>query len=92
LVGHYTIPEDAMTPTTHNIQSMPFSQAEFQAALHEKVRQAVRLTLITILDEEVEAFIGAGPYQRTPRRRDHRNGFYTRSLGTSARFSRRLFV
>ena len=31
---------------------MPFSQAEFQAALHEKVRQAVRLTLITILDEE----------------------------------------
>ena len=72
-----------MTPTTNDTQSSPLDQAEFQALLHEKLRQAVRLTLVTILDEEVEAFIGAEPYQRTPWRRDHRNGSYTRSLGTS---------
>lgn len=72
-----------MTLTTDNTQFISFSQAEFQAALHEKIRQAVRLTLVTILDEEVEAFIGAGPYQRVPWRWDQRNGYYTRSLGTS---------
>lgn len=51
-----------MTATTHDTQSSPLDQAEFQALLHEKLRQAIRLTLVTILDEEVEAFIGAGPY------------------------------
>ena len=83
MVGHHTIPEDTMTPTTDNSQSISFGQVEFQATLHEKIRQAIRLTLVTVLDEEVEAFIGAGPYQRVPWRRDRRNGHYPRSLGTS---------
>lgn len=41
---------------------------------------AVRLTLVTILEEEVSALIGALPYQRPPERRDYRNGHYTRDL------------
>jgi len=72
-----------MTPTNDDTQSIELSQADFQAMLHEKVRQAVRFTLITVLDAEVEAFVQAAPYQRTVQRRDSRNGFYTRDLGTS---------
>lgn len=72
-----------MTPKTENNQMRPLSQTEFQELLHEKIRQAVRLTLVTVLEAEIEAFIGAGPYQRTGQRRAYRNGSYRRSLGTS---------
>jgi putative transposase len=72
-----------MTPTNDDTQYPELSQADLQALLHEKVRQAVRFTLITVLDAEVEAFVQAARYQRTAQRRDSRNGFYTRSLGTS---------
>ncbi len=55
---------------------------DFQALLQEKMREAIRYTLIAIL-EEVEAVVKAAPYQRTVERRDYRNGYYTRTLGTS---------
>jgi putative transposase len=71
-----------MTLADDNAQSDPLSQVDFQMLLQEKMRQAVRLTLITILEEEVAAFVGAGPYQRTAERRDWRNGHYTRNLVT----------
>jgi putative transposase len=71
-----------MTPSKDDTQEIDFCQ-EFQAMLHEKVRLAVRYTLITVLEEEVEAFIGAGRYERSDQRRDQRNGTYARSLGTS---------
>jgi len=35
------------------------------------------------LEEEVTAFIGAAPYERSQQRRDHRNGHYTRQLETT---------
>jgi putative transposase len=72
-----------MTPKVENKQNTPLSQTEFQELLHEKMRQAVRLTLVTVLEAEIDAFIGAGPYQRTGQRRAYRNGSYRRSLGTS---------
>lgn len=65
-----------------NNQGQTISQKEFQSLLQAKLREAVRFTLITILDEEVEAFIGAKPYQRAAQRRDYRNGSYQRDLGT----------
>lgn len=71
-----------MTPSKNDTQEIEFCQ-EFQTMLHEKVRLAVRYTLITVLEEEVEAFIGAGRYERSDQRRDQRNGTYPRSLGTS---------
>jgi transposase-like protein len=71
-----------MTSKDHDTPSAQLSQTEFQELLHEKLRQAIRLTLITILEEEVEAFLGAGRYERTPARQDYRNGSYTRDLGT----------
>jgi putative transposase len=83
LVGHHTIPEDAMTPTTDDTQSVQLRQDEFQAVLHERLRQAVRLTLVTVVEAEIEAFLAAASYQRIVQRRGYRNGSYTRNLGTS---------
>lgn len=72
-----------MTPTADDTQVGQLSQLEFQELLHEKLRQAVQVTLVAILEEEVTAFVGAAPYQRTTQRRDSRNGSYDRDLGTS---------
>jgi transposase-like protein len=74
--------EDTMTRGNNDTQVEQLSQADFQTLLREKMRQAVRVTLVTILEEEVEAFVGAGRYQRTSRRRDQRNGYYHRGLVT----------
>lgn len=71
-----------MTPTNDDTQEIDFCQ-EFEAMLHEKIRLAVRYTLIAVLDEEVNAFVGAGRYERSNQRRDQRNGTYVRDLGTS---------
>ena len=50
------------------------SRTESQALLQERMRAAIRYTLITVLDEELEQFVNAAPYQRTVGRRDYRNG------------------
>jgi putative transposase len=71
-----------MTLAGNDTQSDQLGQADLQSLLREKMRQAVRLTLNTILEEEVEAFVGAGRYQRTGARRDQRNGHYSRGLVT----------
>jgi putative transposase len=74
--------EDTMTPYQEHTQPSELSQTEFQALLQEKLRAAVRYTLAAILEAEVEAFVGASVYQRTPGRRDYRNGTYSRDLLT----------
>jgi putative transposase len=71
-----------MTLAGNDTHSDQLGQADFQSLLREKMRQAVRLTLITVLEEEEEAFVGAGRYQRTGERRDQRNGRYSRGLVT----------
>jgi putative transposase len=69
---------------THNDNETGMgSQEEFEQMLHERLRQAVRVALISVLEEEVTAFIGALPYERTEQRRDQRNGHYTRDLETT---------
>src|SRR6478609_4403946 len=72
-----------MAPTPENTAPRPFSQEEFTALLTEQIRQAVRLTLVTVLAAEVAAFVGALPYEQTATRRDYRNGSYTRHLDTT---------
>jgi putative transposase len=71
-----------MALANDHTQDEQISQADFQTLLQEKMRQAVRFTLVTILEEEVEAFVGAGRYQRAGERRDQRNGYYERGLVT----------
>jgi len=71
-----------MTPKQEHTLAQAGSQTDFQELLQAKLREAVRYTLITVLEAEVEALIGAAPYQRTGQRRDHRNGHYQRDLVT----------
>lgn len=71
-----------MTPQKHDIVSAEMTQESFQEMLQEKLRAAVRLTMATVLDEEIEAYLQAGRYERTPKRQDQRNGYYSRGLGT----------
>jgi putative transposase len=72
-----------MAPKQQDTTVEALSQSDFQSLLQEQVRMAVRLTLVTILEEEVSALVGALPYERTPARRDYRNGHYTRDLETT---------
>jgi len=69
-------------------QKNTFSEADRQATihelLHERILLAIRQVFITALAEEVNSFIQAAHYQRTPERRDQRNGYYERDLVTTA--------
>jgi putative transposase len=74
--------EDTMTPQREHTEVPSLSQTDFHELLQAKLRDAVHFVLATILEEEVEAFVGAKRYQRSEQRRDHRNGSYTRGLVT----------
>lgn len=72
-----------MTPAPNHKRLDAAGQATIQEALQERMRLAIKFTLIRILEEEVDAFVNASPYQRTFERRDYRNGTYKRDLGAS---------
>ncbi len=72
-----------MTPTNHHSEDEQGSQETFAQLVRARLREAVRIALVSILEEEVTAFIGAEPYERSEARRDQRNGHYARDLGTS---------
>ena len=72
-----------MTPTANHKQIDPEGQATIQELMKERMRLAIRHTMMTILEEEVSAFVQAEPYERSNQRRDYRNGSYTRDLGTA---------
>jgi transposase-like protein len=73
-----------MTPRQKNTLSDAERQATIHELLQEQMRLAIRHTFITVLEEEVNGFIQAGLYQRTPERRDQRNGHYERDLVTTS--------
>lgn len=72
-----------MTPKTNHKQITSEGQASLRSLLQEKMKTAIQYTLIEMLEEEVENYIQATPYERTEKRRDYRNGTYSRDLGTS---------
>lgn len=71
-----------MPPQTQHTESPFVSQSEFHEYMHTQMRQAIRLTLQSLLEEELTAFIGAGRYEQSSERRDQRNGYYQRDLVT----------
>lgn len=73
-----------MTPENKINEPIPISQDEFHAMVAEKMRAAVQLTLVAIMNEEVEAFVGAPYGLPSATRRDYRNGYYQRNLMTTA--------
>jgi transposase-like protein len=72
-----------MAHTEKHIEALMGSQEVFEQFVKERLRQAVRTALVSVLEEEVTAFIGAAPYERSAKRRDQRNGHYTRNLETT---------
>jgi transposase-like protein len=52
-----------MTHQKNDTQDENESQVSFEAMLREKLQQAVRTALISVLEAEVDAFIGAMRYQ-----------------------------
>jgi transposase-like protein len=63
-----------MTHIENNTPEENGSQGTFEAMLREKLQEAVRTALITVLEAEGDAFIGAMRYERSEQRRDYRNG------------------
>lgn len=72
-----------MAPAKQDTAIAPIGQEQFQEFIRAQMREAVRLALSAVLEEEITILIGANPYERTATRRDHRNGYYTRDLDTS---------
>jgi transposase-like protein len=72
-----------MTPRSNHKRLDEEGQALIQELLQERLRLAIKFTLIRVLEEEIEVFVNAEPYQRTDQRRDYRNGVYQRDLVTS---------
>ena len=54
-----------MTRQKNDTQDENGSQASFEMMVRERLQQAVRPALISILEEEVDAFIGAVRYERS---------------------------
>ena len=59
------------------------TQEDFQCDLRALCLGAIRLTLETLLNEEIRNLVGAGRWQRMASRKDVRNGSYLRRLVTS---------
>jgi hypothetical protein len=72
-----------MTPKLKHTQEGPISQSEFHTYVRDQMRAALRVTLTTILEEELTALIGAGPYEQKATRRDAAGGGYA-ITGTAA--------
>jgi transposase-like protein len=60
------------------------TQEDFQQDLAARCRDAVRVTIQAVLDEELERLVGAGPYERSDQRIDVRNGHYPRRIVTTS--------
>lgn len=58
-------------------------QAAVWAEISTRLLRGLRALLESLLEAEVTAQVGAGRYERTARRRGHRNGHYTRDLVTT---------
>ena len=63
--------------------SLP-NQQTFQQYLRELARRAIRVVLEGVMREELDALIGVGWGESSPKRKGYRNGSYTRDLVTAS--------
>jgi putative transposase len=59
-------------------------QQEFRSHLRELARGAIRIVLEGVMREELDALIGVGWGESSPKRKCYRNGYYSRDLSTSS--------
>jgi putative transposase len=74
-----------MTHAANNSKRLIAHQDTFQHMVWERLKEVVRAALISVLEDEVLAFMGAASYECNQERRDHRSGHYTRHLETPVR-------
>jgi putative transposase len=74
------------TPGSTQEQTTPVlpDQQTFKQYLRELARAALRVVLEGVMREEMDALIGVGWGQHSPKRKGYRNGSYTRDLVTAA--------
>ncbi len=72
------------TPDSAERQAVPGlpSQQEFQQYLRALARGAIRIVLEDVMREELDALIGVGWGECSPKRKGYRNGYYHRDLVT----------
>ena len=77
--------------TTHPSSSTPEQpvaplpdQQTFRQYLRELARGAIRVVVEDVMREELDALIGVGWGECSPKRKGYRNGFYRRDLVTSS--------
>jgi putative transposase len=59
-------------------------QQQFRQYLRELARSAIRIVLDQVMCEELDALIGVGWGESSPKRKGYRNGYYQRDLVTSS--------
>src|SRR5207244_211798 len=59
-------------------------QQTFRQYLRELARGAIRVVVEDVMRQELDALIGVGWGESSPKRKGHRNGFYSRDLVTSS--------
>jgi transposase-like protein len=57
--------------------------SEFHQHIREQARVGLRVLLESVMQEELQALLGAAWGEHTQERRGYRNGYYTRDLGTT---------
>jgi len=77
-----TTPPPSGSTQEQTVPPMP-DQQTFQQYLRELARGAIRVVLEAVMGEELDALIGVGWGECSPKRKGYRNGHYTRDLATS---------
>jgi putative transposase len=80
---HTTAKECKPANSESSVPDLLTSEA-FHQHLRTQIRQATRLVMEEIMQEELELFVGAAWGECTPQGKGYRNGFYRRDLATSS--------
>ncbi len=75
-----TPPDSTQEPATPPLPD----QQTFQQYLRDLARGAIRVVVEDVMREELDALIGVGWGESSPKRKGYRNGFYRRDLVTSS--------
>lgn len=82
---NHTTPEATHQSHPETVSISPLSTPEdFHQYLRAQIREATRMVMEEIMQEELTQFVGATWGECTPERRGYRNGFYTRDLRTTS--------
>jgi len=68
--------------SSEDIDNIAPSSKEFFDILEQELRQIARITIVNVIDDEFQKFIGAAPYKRSNVRNDYRNGVRYRNFET----------